>query len=889
MPDWREDVRARVAPLNLDPRREAEIVDEIAADLEDRYQRRLSRGEPPQEARQALLAEVDVDTLTRGLRDLPPLPPPKPALGAGHGSVVADLWHDVRYAVRTMRRTPLIACAALVTLTLGIGASTAMFSVVNAVLLAPLPFPNADRLVSIAGSFPKAGWTRSSLSHANFWDLRDRQRSFSDVGAFTFGSANLTGRDQPERVSVAFVSVGTFRALGVTPVAGRLFVQGEDTPGGSSPVVLLSHRLWTRRFGADPQIVGRRLTLGTEPHVVAGVLPPGTPWLDMADLFVPLVQQPDAQRGSFELGVLGRLKPGVTPEQARADLARVASVLREQHPKVNEGLELVTDPSSDWIAGDTQRRALWVLMGAVGCLLLIASVNLVNLLLAQASGRAREMALRAALGASRLRIIRQLVVESLVLGTVGVGLGLLAAAWTLAILREAETGLPRLAFAEVDPRVLMFTIAVGLVTSVLTGLSAALQTSQGALAPMLREGDRGAGTSPRQRRVRQVLVASEVALSMTLLVGAGLLVRSFDAVMRAERGFQTERRLLIQVSPPGEYGETRTWQLLDDFMTRARQIPGVTAVAAISGRPLTDGSTGLGLSKPGAPDSGRDVPWATWRLVTPEYFRAMGVPLLRGRTFTADDRMKEGQPARVVISKRAADLLYPGEDPVGRQVTLWKGQGDRPGEVVGVVGDMRERDLSDSPTLAVYLPYRGVNWTPVQLVLHASIDPGALVPSLRAALAGLDKDVPISEAQTLDEIVTTSVAARRFTMTLFVAFAALALVLALGGIHGVLAYSVARRTAEIGVRVALGATERSVLGLVVGQGMRPVLAGLAVGLLAAVALSRLLNTLLVGVPPTDPLTYAVVAVVLLAAATLACVIPARKALRVDVTSALRIE
>jgi len=889
MPDWRDDVRARVAPLNLDPRREAEIVDEIAADLADRYQRRVSLGEPPDEARHALLAEVDAETLARGLRDLPPALTPNPVLGGATGSVVADLWHDIRYAVRTMRRTPLIACAALLTLTLGIGASTAMFSVVNAVLLAPLPFPDADRLVSVAGSFPKAGWTRSSLSHANFWDLRDLQRSFSDVGAFTFGSANLTGRDQPERVSVAFVSVGTFRSLGVTPVAGRVFVQGEDAAGGSSSVVLLSHRLWARRFGADPEVVDRSLTLGTQPHTVAGVLPAGTPWLDMADLFVPLVQQPDAQRGSFELGVLGRLKPGVSAEQARADLARVASVLREQHPKVNEGLELVTDPSSDWIAGDTQRRALWVLMGAVGCLLLIASVNLVNLLLAQASGRAREVALRAALGASRFRIIRQLVVESLVLGAIGAGLGLMAATWTVALLRDAETGLPRLAFAEVDPRVLMFTVAVGLVTSVLTGLSAALQTSQGALAPALREGDRGAGTSPRQGRVRQVLVASEVALSMTLLVGAGLLVRSFDAVMRAERGFQTERRLLIQVSPPGEYGETRTWQLLDDFMTRARHIPGVTAVAAVSGRPLSDGSTGLGLARPGAPDSGRDVPWATWRLVTPDYFRAMGVPLLRGRTFTAQDRVKEGQPNRVVISKRAADLLYPGEDPVGRQVILWKGQGDRPGEVVGVVGDMRERDLSDSPTLAVYLPYRGINWTPVQLVLHASVDPGTLVPSLRAALAGLDKDVPISEVQTLEEIVTTSVAARRFTMTLFVAFAALALVLALGGIHGVLAYTVARRSAEIGVRVALGATDRSVLGLVVGQGMRPVLAGLALGLLAAVALSRLLTTLLVDVPPTDPMTYAVVAVVLLAASALACVIPARKALRVDVTSALRME
>ena len=894
MPDWKALAARRLAPLGLDPRQQTEIADEIAADLDDRYRDLVARGHSARNAERQLTADLE----EAALADLPrvakrPAMPPEPA---GRPRLSTDAWRDVRYAIRGMRRWPLQAGIAVVTLALAIGASSAMFGVVNKVLLEPLPFPEPDRVVDVFATFPDSGWRRSSLSHANFWDIQDLNRTFSDLGAISGGSMNLTGGDGPERLRGASVTVGFFRALGVTPVAGRLFVPGEDDAGGHTDVVLLSRGLWVSRFGADPGVVGRPITLDGRPRTVVGVLPEGTPWLDEGDIFIPLVREPDAQRGSFELGALGRLRPGVSREQAQADLEGVAAALRDRFPEINKGFHLGVGPSSDWVAGDTQRRALWILLGAVGCLLLIASVNLVNLLLAQASGRGRELALRAALGASRARIVRQLVIESLVLGALGAGGGLVLAYWIVGALREADTGLPRLAYAEVDERVLLCAVAVGLLTSLATGLASALQASRGTLMPALREGERGTGDSPRQQRARHVLVGVEVALAMTLLVGAGLLIRSFDAVMRTDRGFQTERRLLVQISPPSSYDEPRLRQFMDALLERVRSLPGVHGAAAVSGRPLVRGSTGLGIGRPGAGGAARDVPWATWRLVTPEYFSVMGVPLLRGRTFTPDDTIvgsgsfATGRTVqRAVVSRRVAELLYPGEDPIGRPIILWKGQGNREGEIVGVVGDIRERGLTEMPTLAVYLPYRGFNFRPFHVVVHGIDAPSTLVPSLRATLADIDPHVPMSDVETLDAIVTTSVASRRFTMTLLVAFAGLALVLALGGIHGVLAYSVARRTPEIGVRMALGATASSVFRLILVQGMRPVMAGLLVGLSAALALSRLMTSLLVGVAPTDAVTYAGVAGLILVAGAAACSVPARKALRVDVVSSLRAE
>jgi predicted permease len=818
-----------------------------------------------------------------------------PVLGAPRAHLLANAWQDIRYAARVMRRSPMFSVLAILMLTLGIGATTAMFSVVNAVLLAPMPFPRSDELVGIWGAKPDAGWERSSLSHANLWDLTDLAHEFSDIGGLGFDSLNLTGHGAPERLPVVRVSASFLRALGPTPVAGRLFARGEDVAGRETHVAILAHRFWVSRFGQDAAVIGRSLTLDGAAYTIVGVLPPGTPWLDGADVFVPLVRTPDAQRGSYELLAIGRLKPGVTRARAQADLARVARVLRERYPDVNTGLEFEMQSPDEWVAGTSLRRALWVLMGAVACVLLIASVNLVNLLLAQAAGRSREIALRAALGAARGRIIRQLIAESVLLGAIGAGLGLLLAVSIIGVVQGLDVGIARLASVEVNVRVLLFTMAVGLVTSVGAGLAWAVHATNGALMPSLREGDRGATGTPRQRRVRQILVGVEVALSVTLLVGAGLLLRSFEAVMQADKGFETEHRLLVQLNPASSLDAARVSQLVDDFITRAAGVPGVLAVAAVSGRPLVDGSTGLGIGAPGRATADGQVPWATWRLVTPGYFRTMGIPLLQGRIFTDTDTIKWGSPGTTpapmpaVISRRVAELMYPGINPIGRELEVWKGQSDRRAIILGVVGDIRERALDEPSTLAVYFPYRGTDWRPIQFVLHASVPPAALVPSLRTVLAGIDRTVPMSDAQTLDDLVAASVAPRRFTVLLLATFAVLALVLALGGIHGVLTYTVARRTAEIGVRMALGASAASVLRLVVMQGMAPVFAGLAVGTAAAVALSGLLGSLLYGITRVDPLTYVAVATVVAAVGVVACAIPARRAMRIDVTSALRTE
>ena len=797
------------------------------------------------------------------------------------------LLQDVRYGVRSLATRPGFTAVAVLTLALGIGANTAIFSVVQSVLLAPLPFREPGRLVELWETRLDCGWNRASFTHANFWDVQARNRTFEGVGTMAWTSMNLTGFDYPEQLNAAEVSSGFFRVLGVTPVAGRTFLDEESEPGHDSHVVLVGHRLWVARFGADPALVGRTLTLDGAAYAVVGVLPAGTPWLDAADIFVPLVRRADADRGSFELAAIGRLKAGVSIDAARADLERVARELAAEYPDVDHGMGIDAGPASEWVASDRLRRALWVLMGAVGFLLLIACVNLTNLFLAKATGGAREHALRAALGASRARLVRQALAESSAVGLAGAGLGLALAAGGLRLLRAFDPGdIPRLAGVAIDWRVLAFTLAAALVTGAATGLVPALQAPYGDIVSALREGERGVAGHRRQRRLRSVLVAAEVALSLMLLVGAGLLVRSFAAVVGGDRGFQTDRRLVAAVNLPASYDGPRAKQLLVDLLARVEASPQVVSAGAVSTRPLVGGSTGLGFAAVGAPDvAGQAVPWASWRLVTRDYFETMGIPLLRGRTFTEQDEV--GKPWRVIVSRRVADMLWPGQDPIGRQIVLWKGQEDRVAEVVGLVGDLRERGLDSDPTRAVYLPYYGAARSPVQIVVHTAGAPAAAVPLLRSMLAVLDPSLPLSNVATLDRVVSVSVASRRFVMLLLVVFAAVALLLALAGVYGVLAYSVSRRTAEIGVRVALGASPRRVLWLIVRQGMRPVAAGVGAGLAGAVALSQLMANLLFGVTPEDPLTYAGVAAALTLAAVLSCYLPARQALAVDPVAALK--
>jgi putative ABC transport system permease protein len=671
-------------------------------------------------------------------------------------------------------------------------------------------------------------------------------------------------------------------------VAGRDFLPEEDQSGHDNNVVLLRYRFWKTHFNGDRNVVGTTVRLNSKSFQVVGVLPPGEPWLDAADVFIPFVHRADADRGSFEFVVIGRLAKGVTLPAALSDLQGISKSLAEQFPKDDTGMGITLGPATEWLADSDLRTKLWVLMGAVGFLLLIACVNLANLLLAKATGRTREIAVRAALGASRARIFRMVLTESLVLGLTGAVFGVLLAMLGIAAIKAADPGgIPRIDQLGLNFWVLGFTLLAAVATGVLSGLVPAWQAPYRNIVSGLREGERSQAGSRAQKRLRAVLVASEVALSLTLLVGAGLLIRSFDRLLRVDRGFQSENRLLVGVNIPGSYKE-RAKEVVARFTDRISTLPGVQAVGTMNSRPIVGWDPGMGIVAAERPDgnSGR-FPWAGWRIVSGDYFRTLGLPILKGRTFNQHDEI--GKPWRIIVSKRLADELWPGEDPVGHQALLWKGQSNDRAEVVGVAGNQRERGLDSDHTLTVYLPLYGWNPGNVQFAVHTAGSPTALTPSLRSLLKEVDPNLPLADVQTLDEIVSRSVAPRRFNMLLLAIFAVVALLLALVGVYGVLAYSVGRRTAEIGLRVALGATPRSVLALIVGQGMRPILAGIAIGLAIAVGLSRFVSSLLFNVKPVDPLTYGAVTLLVMIAALFSCYIPARRALRVDPVAALRQE
>ena len=796
---------------------------------------------------------------------------------------------DVRTTLRVMRKQPFFTASVLLMLALGIGATTAIFSVVYGVLLKPLPFPDPDRLVQVWGAVPARGIDQTSLTEANFWDMRDMNRSLEEFGARHGASFTLTGFATPERVSGARVSAGFFRSLRVRPVAGRLFEAGEDEPGAMPNRVLLSHGFWTRHFGTDTNVVNQNLQLDGRAYTIVGILPPGTPWLDSADVFVPFIRRANANRGSWEYVGIGRLKAGVSHEAAFDDLQRVARELEAKHPE-NKGLGVAMQPARVWIANDQLRQTLWMLLGAVVLLLVIACVNVTSLLLARASARVREGAVRAALGATRGDLIRERLTEALILSAAGAALGWIVARIMVRVLKTVDPGgIPRLAEVELNGWVLAFTVAAALVVGIVTGLIPALQMPFAQVSTALRQGQRGTVGDRKHDRVRKIFVGAQVALTLVLLVGAGLLVRSLTQVLVADRGFQTEQRLLATVSIPSAYPPDRRAQIVGDILGRVGGLPEVVAVGAVSGRPLTRGSTGMGFAAAdGPPIPESSVPWASWRIVTRDYFRAMGLSLVAGRGFTEQDIL--GKPWRVIISKRLADQIWPGESAVGRTAHLWKGQGETRGEVIGVVSDMRERGLEAGPTLAVYIPaYGELGGTTLQLVMHTRGRPEDAVPALRGIVTGIDPALPISSVRTLEEIVTESVATRRFTMLLLLTFAGLALLLALAGVYGVLSYTISRQTSEIGVRLALGAQRGRLLGRTIAHGMIPVLAGAAIGLGATYWVSKLMTSLLFGIEPGDPLTYAAVSGAVLIAAVLACYLPARAVLRVDPVVALRTE
>ena len=794
--------------------------------------------------------------------------------------------NDIRFAVRLLRREPGFTVIAVLTLALGIGANTAVFSVVHAVLLRPLPFPDAHRLVQVSESRPHLGWKRTQFTHANFWDVSDESASFAEVGAFTDSSLTLTGSGRPRRLVARLISPGFLRALAVRPVLGRFLEDGEEREDGDHRLAILSSSLWRSAFGSDRSAVGRTILLDGKGYLIVGVAPPGEPFLSDVDIFVPLVRAAAPDRDSMELSVVGRLARGVTAADADAELARLAARLQQLHPKECRGLGLLTVPLRTFVAGDTLRQALWVLLGATGFLLLIACANLANMLLAKAVGRTREIALRLSLGSPRSRIVRQVLTESVVLCSVGAATGVALAAGMISVFRSlAPPTIPRLDLVTLNPWVLAFTTAIALATAAVSGLVPAMMLRRVELAAALNAEDRTSVGTRRSNVLRSALVVAEIAISLVLLVGAGLLARIFAELVGVDLGMDAENRLVASVNLPSSYDAARTRAFFEEFLARVDALPGVRSAAAVNFRPLMAANSGMGVAtpeKPGIP--GETVPWATWRMVTPGYFKTLGLAMRQGRDFDQD---VIAHPWRVVVSESLAARMWPGGNAVGRTLVLWRGQNELRAEVIGVVKDMRERGLASGPTLAVYLPYFGASGFPPEIIVHAASNPLGLVPGIRSILRDIDPDLPIEDVTTLDNVVTGSVADRRLNMWLMALFAGVAVLLALAGVYGVQAYAVARRRPEIGLRVALGASPRTILAMMVREGMAAGVLGAALGVIAVFLFSRVLSGLLFGVAATDPWTYAGAVALLLGATLLSCYLPTRRVLSVDPAETLR--
>jgi putative ABC transport system permease protein len=799
---------------------------------------------------------------------------------------------DFLYAVRRLLKAPGFTLVAVVTLALGIGANSAIFSVVNGVLLKPLPYPEPDRLV---GVYHTTDGQRAVMSGPNFTDVSRAATSFESAAAISTGRMILTGEGEPTRLAIAEVSASLFSVLRVRPALGRAFNADENTPGRNN-LVILSHGLWQQRFGSDPSVIGRRITLDGVSKEVVGVMPAGFSYPSGRDAWLPVDYDEGfvtKQRGAWYLSVVARLKPGVTPQQSAAEVEAIGRNLARQYPDANAEIGMTTYPLLEAMVGNI-RPSVMILLGAVGFVLLIACTNVANLLLARAATRETEMAVRTALGAGRGRLVRQLLTESVLLSLVGAGFGLLLAVWGVELLTNLKPqGIPRLDNVRIDGVVILFTIAVGVVTGVLFGLVPAFAATRG-LSATLKESGRGAVTSRSAGRVRGALVVTELALAVMLLVGAGLLMRSFIKLQAVDPGFKVDPALTFDLTLPDARYKEMEQQIAfyDQLLPRLRGLPGVQAASAVMGLPLAGLDFIISFEVAGRPPvPPAQQPSMQVRVATPEYFSTLGIPLKRGRMFTEDDRLQS--PKVVLITEAAAKQYFPNEDPIGRTIKLGWGRGPgKPragGEVVGIVGDIKAEGLDEPNPPQIYMPLRQWPVSFMTVVLKTSVPPTSLTEAARAQVAAIDPNLPLSNIGTLDAIVAKSISQQRFYMTLLSVFAAVALVLAAIGIFGVLSYAVSQRTREIGIRMALGAQERTVIGLVVRQAMALVAAGVVAGTLLALYLSQTMTKMLFSVRPTDPTTFVSVAAVLAGVALLASYLPARRATRVDPIVALRSE
>lgn len=800
---------------------------------------------------------------------------------------------DIRYAVRSLVKRPTFTLIAVFTLALGIGANSAIFSAVNALLLNPIPLANLDRVVTIWDRFAERGVDHNEVTMANYLDWKAQNQSFEHLALSRWWSANFSGVETPERLQGSLITANYFDAIGVKPIMGRGLLEEENQPGKDA-VAVIGYSLWQRRFGADPNILNKTITINGITRTIVGVLPQGFNYPKGAEIYSPIAITPELARArqNHSYYVVGRLKSGVTTQQAQAEFDTITARLAQQYPETNTGWSANVIP----IVKDTVRMydtALWVMMGAVGFVLLIACANVANLMLARASGRQKEIALRSALGASRWRIVRQLLTESLIVALVGGTIGVLVAVWGVDLLRAANPGeaakfAPGWDRLGINVVVLLFTVGLSLVSGLIFGIAPALQVSKPNLNNALKEGGRSGSSG--SNRLRSSLVVFEIALSLILLVGAGLLMRSFTSLMNTNPGFKPDHLMtMTMVLPSAKYKEpAQKVGFYSDLVQRVQNLPGVESAAAVNYLPLGGSNSSDDFLVEGVPEPPPGQEYGgRYRVCSPDYFQTMGITVLKGRAFTSQD--KADTTPVVIVNDTLAKKHWPNGDALGKRIRFYGPPDKNPWmQVVGVIQDVKH-DLNIPVTPEFYLPYAQDPWTSMVLVARTSVDPASTAGAIRQQVWAIDKDQPVFEVKTMDEVRSISVALYSFSSVTLGIFAGVALLLASIGIYGVMAFAVTQRTQEIGIRMALGAETGDVLKLVIKHGMGMALIGIGIGLLGAWGLTRFLKQLLVGVTTTDLLTFSVVSGCLLVAALLACFIPARRATKVDPLVALRYE
>lgn len=808
---------------------------------------------------------------------------------------------DIRYALRQLRKNPGFTAVAVITLALGLGANTAIFSVIDAVLLRPLPFHARSRLVVVKPTEPGRR-DDIGVSYPTFLDWESRNHVFDGLSVFRQDDFTLTGRGEAAHLTGAVVSANLFSVLGVSPVMGRDFIHDEDKPTSTGLPIILSHSLWQNRFGSDPKIVGQNLTLDSQTFAVVGVMPaefqfpvqrtPVEFWTTIALDSQPVDGSPPMteQRGAAYLDVIARLKPQVTLETAQIEMAGIQDGLNRQYSgNRSKGISLV--PESNAVVGD-MRLGLFILLGAVGLVLLIVCANLSNLLLARATTRSKEISVRTALGATRWMIVRQLLAESILLATAGAIAGLALAAWGIKFLMSlAPADLPRVNESGLNLQVLIFTALVAVFTGILFGLIPALQSAKPELSSALKEGGRSGTETLGRGRLRAALIVTETALAMVLLVGAGLLLRSLLGLGRVDPGFAKDHVITFGLDLPSRYGHPERVAFYRNLLEQIRTTPGVRSASAAFPLPLSAGGVKTTFEVEGRPVRRSEHPVTSLHIIDRDYFRTLGIPLLGGREFSAQDDAA-GAMSVVIISQRLAKQIFPGEEAVGRRIKPGISSGDS-GEpmrlIVGVVGDVKGEGVGAPSILESYVPYAQLPFAPMSVVVRTQVAPGNMVPTLTGEVQSLDNALPLLHVKTMDEYVDDSIVGTRFEAFLLGTFGVLAFLLTAVGLYGVISYTVAQRTREMGIRLALGADRNAILAMVVKNGTLLAGAGALIGLAAAFLLTRLMASLLFGVGPTDPITFLCVPIALIMVAVLASYIPARRAAKVDPMVALRYE